>query len=128
MVTRILVQPDTKRDAAAAELVKMAHTWPVVTLKKAYGAFPTGSTFYAVPSSSKDEASYIANHVTCSCPDYKRATCKHIRAVILFTEQAVRPARQGYASLYNFCAESGCQDERVKYSDFCDRHALVDAY
>ena len=44
-------RPDARRDAAAAELVKGAHTWPRVTLKRDVNAFRAGEVFYGVPSS-----------------------------------------------------------------------------
>lgn len=128
MIDSIMVTPDEKRDAAAVEIARMGHLWHVVTLKVAQGAFPPGTTFYAVPSSTEG-ASYLTNRVYCSCPDYKRAVCKHIRAVIRFTEQRpARPVRQGYASVMGFCAERGCQEDRVKGDDYCERHQLVDAF
>lgn len=128
MIDTIMIQPDEKRDALAVEIARTGHLWHIVTLKVTHGAFPPGSVFYAVPSSAEG-ASYLTNRVYCSCPDYKRAVCKHIRAVVLFTEQRVaRPARQGYASLYGFCDASGCQEDRVKNDFYCERHQLADVF
>jgi hypothetical protein len=50
------IRPDAKRDAAAVKLAEQAHIWPIVTLKKAFGAFPIGTRFYGVPSRSKPGA------------------------------------------------------------------------
>ncbi len=77
-------RPDTRRDAAAAELVQSAYCWPVVTLKCAVGAFHAGERFFGVPSSTPG-ASYLANARFCACPDYQQrgSGCKHQRAVVL---------------------------------------------
>ena len=102
-------QSDQKRDAAAAILAQSAQTWPMVTLKKPHGAFPAGSRFYGVPSSTPG-AHYLANAVACQCPDYQQAgnICKHVRAVRVFEAQrrevAVQAApapkpRKGYAAV-----------------------------
>jgi hypothetical protein len=82
------ITPDPKRDADAAVLAEQAITWPVVTLKRAFGAFPVGSIFYGVPSRSKPGARYLANALACQCPDYQRrgAMCAHVRAVRLFEQ------------------------------------------
>lgn len=127
MVTRILVQPDQKRDAAAAELVKTAHTWPVVTLKKAYGAFPKGTGFFGVPSS--DGGHYLANTVVCNCPDYRRGhICKHLRACILLeAQETAKQPRRGYVELYPSCFASGCDDDPEAGESFCWRHVKVGA-
>jgi SWIM zinc finger len=79
---------DPKRDAAAALLAETAQAWPVVTLRKPHGAFPVGTRFYAVPSSTPG-AAYLANLKVCQCPDYQQrgAICKHVRAVALFEAQ-----------------------------------------
>lgn len=94
-VDSIAVPPDAKRDAAAAELLKTAHLWPVFTLKKPHGSFPAGTTFRRAPGSRG--ASYLVNSVACECPDYQRSShiCKHIRAMVLLEDrqrQAARPA------------------------------------
>ena len=77
-------RPDTRRAAAAAELVKGAHCWPVVTLKRDVGAFRAGERFFGVPSSTPGVC-YLANARFCACPDYQRrgSGCKHQRAVLL---------------------------------------------
>jgi len=102
MAIASIAQPDTKRDAAAAQLVKTAHTWPVVTLKQAFGAFPAGTTFRAVPGSSGK--TYLANAVVCECPDYQRShnVCKHVRALILAQAPAPKPAprKKTYSELF----------------------------
>jgi hypothetical protein len=79
------VHPDPKRDAAAAVLAESAIAWPIVTLQRPHGAFPAGSCFYGVPSSTPG-AAYLANASACQCPDYQRSgnVCKHVRAVRLF--------------------------------------------
>ncbi len=83
-MNRPTFSPDARRAAAAAELVKGAYCWPVVTLKVAVGAFRQGGRFFAVPS-SKPGASYLANERFCACPDYQQrgSGCKHQRAVVL---------------------------------------------
>ena len=77
-------RPDPKRDAAAAELVQIAGTWPRVTLRRDVGAFRWGEHFFGVPSSQPGRY-YLTNPRYCSCPDYQRRAsgCKHQRAVAL---------------------------------------------
>lgn len=84
----MIVPPDPRRDAAAAILAESARTWPVVTLRKPHGAFPMGTRFLAVLSSTPG-ARYLANAVACQCPDYQQrgAVCKHVRAVLLFEQR-----------------------------------------
>ena len=83
-MARPTFRPDARRDAAAAELVQSAYCWPVVTLKRAVGAFRAGDRFYGVPSSEAGRF-YVTNERFCACPDYQRrgSGCKHQRAVAL---------------------------------------------
>lgn len=128
MVDKILVQPDPKRDAAAAELVKSAHTWPIVTLKQEYGAFPRGTAFLAAPGSSGRR--WLCNTVVCECPDYRRSfnVCKHVRAAILLDEQErAKQPRRGYTELFPTCFANGCDDDPEPGESFCWRHVKVEA-
>lgn len=84
MIDRSIAPADQKRDALARLLAERAFAWPVVTLRQPHGAFPIGSQFYGVPSSTPGVA-YLVNAVACQCPDYQRreVVCKHVRAVRL---------------------------------------------
>ena len=84
-MTTQIVPPDAKRDAAAAVLAATAQTWPKVTLKQAYGAFPAGTVLRRAPSCSGNGTHYLVNAVVCECADYQRAgnVCKHVRAIRL---------------------------------------------
>ncbi len=127
MVSQILIRPDTKRDAAAAILAADAHTWPIVTLKKAFGAFPVGTAFFGVPSS--DGGHYLCNTVVCQCVDYRRGNvCKHIRAACLVDERERTPVKKDYAALYPSCWTKGCTDDLEPGEQACWRHVNVSAF
>lgn len=126
-ISSIAVPADPKRDAAAAELAESAHTWSTGTLTKAWGAFPVGTGFFYVPSS--DGGHYQTNAVFCrGCVDYRRGyICKHIRAVVLFTEQNRTPLK-GYKELYPTCWTDGCTDDPEPGEEACWRHVNVSAF
>lgn len=97
-----------------------------------------GQAFVLFTSSRTDRDGNPIYHRThaagqgCTCPSWQhRGACSHALACQMDAERRERAAskpRRSYADLYGFCAEQGCQDERIKHSDFCERHALVDAF
>jgi hypothetical protein len=127
-VSSIAVPPDPRRDARAAALVPSVATWPRFTLKRPYGAFRAGTVFRRAPSSVGDGTHYLVNEVACSCPDYQHngAICKHVRALVLFEQQAATVAaprlRAGYEDLFPAC-KSGCGDLAEARDGYCDRCA-----
>jgi hypothetical protein len=90
-VASIAVPPDPRRDALARELATAAHTWPIITLKRAHGSFDAGTTFRRCPGSRG--ATYLVNTVACECPDYQRSQniCKHVRAMVIFEAGRQQP-------------------------------------
>lgn len=129
-------RPDPKRDAAAAILAQTAQTWPVVTLKKAHGAFPVGTRFYGIPSSTPG-THYLTNLQACSCPDYQErgANCKHQRAAVLFEQRLQQEAaahaapapqpRKTYAQLTGGCERPGCPEDAIGKTGRCGAHFLT---
>src|SRR5215212_439056 len=114
-IASITVPPDPKRDARALELVDSVGSWPLFVLKQPYGGFPTGTVFRRAPSSKGDGTSYLVNAVACRCLDYQEcgAICKHVRAVVLWTQRqaaTVAPApRKTIEDLMPACV-AGCGD------------------
>jgi hypothetical protein len=129
-VSSIAVPPDPARDARALSLVDQVGSWPKHTLKVAWGAFEAGTVFRrAVGSNGKR---YLVNAVACECPDYQQSAniCKHIRALVLFEQQAptVAPAptrRASYEELFPACP---CGDIAEAKDGLCDRCASEREY
>lgn len=135
MVESIIVRPDARRDAAAATLATQLHTWPVVTLKTAHGAFPAGTQFLAAPGSKGQR--YLCNAVVCQCADYERGghVCEHVRAVLLAgrklavgVEAPAPKPRTRYTDLFPECAVKACHLDPEDGELFCRAHRLVDAF
>src|SRR4051812_36419721 len=124
----IAVPADPKRDAKARALVPSVGSWPLWTLKQAFGSFEPGTTFRRAYGSNG--ARYLVNAVACECPDYAEwgHICKHIRAIVLWEASqqqpaaqpapAPRKARPSYDELYPSCA-AGCGDLVEKQGQRC---------
>lgn len=124
-VSSIAIPTDAARDKKAAELAKTAHTWPVVTLKRAHGSFEAGTRFRQTPNG------YRVNAVACECKDYLVAgnICKHIRTIVLLEQRpAVREVKSRYAEVFGICDAKGCDEDRARGERYCDRHILVDCF
>lgn len=137
VVNSIAAPPDPKRDAAAARLVADVPTWPLFTLRQPHGSFPAGTVFRRVPSERDPKVRYLANNLTCQCPDYQRAgmVCKHVRAILRYEEsltapKPIRPAKplKTYEDIFGICADTFCGEDRLIGERFCGRHLLVDAF
>jgi hypothetical protein len=78
----IAIPADAARDAKAAELMKTAHLWHIVTLRKPFGSFKVGDSFLLTPNG------YRCNTVACECQDYRRGhICKHVRVAVKLDAQ-----------------------------------------
>ena len=114
-VRSIPVPPDPKRDARALSLADAVGSWPLFVLRQPYDGFPVGTAFRRALSSKGDGSSYLVNAVACQCPDYQErgAICKHVRAVVLWTQRqaaTVAPApRKTIEDLMPACV-AGCGD------------------
>lgn len=124
-VSSIAIPTDASRDKKAAELVKTAHVWPVVTLRKPWGSFNVGDQFRITPNG------YRVNAVVCECPDYRVSNniCKHIRAIVLLEQRGqVREVKSRYAEIFGLCDAKYCSEDRARGERYCDRHVLRDAF
>jgi hypothetical protein len=121
----IMVPPDFKRDARAKALAPFVGTWPLYTLRVAWGAFPAGTVFRRAPSSKDDGSRYRVNSVACECPDYQERgnVCKHVRAHRLWERRETTPApRTTYADLFPACRVCGDLTDDARHR-LCDRCA-----
>jgi hypothetical protein len=40
----------------------------------------------------------------------------------------IRPVRFRYEEIFKICKAKGCDEDRARGEDYCDKHVLVDAF